>query len=460
MSLIRETKLNPVPIQTGYGVPTHISPAGSFYFDFNTGIEYQNKNGVSNWVEFFDAANTSLTGGTGVSVTGVTWSPNNLSLLQSNGSQIDTTISAFTAFNYADGNQQIGRVLTSDANGNATWQTPYLGTSLSYFFNNLSAGTSTYYQAKTDPQIGPLQTITNLNVVNNQLLAAFISDVNNPGITFIPHGIVELHIHAANTNSGKATELYFQFYKRTTGGTETLLGTSNITPTLGVVQSSYSTDLYLNDITLNITDRVVVKVYANVSGTGTAPNINLYTADNTLSRIEVPTPAVNISNYVPYTGATTDVNLGLYALIGTTISATTYQNLPIDVFVTGGTYDTGISTITFTNNTGGTFNVTGITATGGGGGAFTGGTVTGATNFTNGLTANTMSATTYQGLPVYQRLNDNDIINFFNYCGIALSGTSQGSPTWQISRINWSSATPTTAYAIGAWTGRTSLIYT
>jgi hypothetical protein len=65
-----------------------------------------------------------------------------------------------------------------------------------------------------------------------------------------------------------------------------------------------------------------------------------------------------------------------------------------DTYVTGGTYNSGTSVITFTNNTGGTFNVTGITATAGGGGSFTGGTVSGATTFTNGLTANTISATT------------------------------------------------------------------
>jgi len=63
-----------------------------------------------------------------------------------------------------------------------------------------------------------------------------------------------------------------------------------------------------------------------------------------------------------------------------------------DTFVTGGTYDTGSSSITFTNNSGGTFNVTGITSSGGG--SFTGGTVSGATEFTGGLTANTISATT------------------------------------------------------------------
>jgi hypothetical protein len=44
------------------------------------------------------------------------------------------------------------------------------------------------------------------------------------------------------------------------------------------------------------------------------------------------------------------------------MSATTYQNLPTDVRVTGGTYNSG--TTVFTNNTGGTFSVSGF-STGG-----------------------------------------------------------------------------------------------
>jgi hypothetical protein len=47
-------------------------------------------------------------------------------------------------------------------------------------------------------------------------------------------------------------------------------------------------------------------------------------------------------------------------LTANTISATTYVNLPIDIRVTGGTYSSSAETVTFTNNTGGTFNVTGI----------------------------------------------------------------------------------------------------
>ena len=69
-----------------------------------------------------------------------------------------------------------------------------------------------------------------------------------------------------------------------------------------------------------------------------------------------------------------------------------------DVRVTGGTYSAG--TITFTNNTGGTFNVTGLTtgSTSTVSGNFlplSGGTVTGGTVFTSGVTANTISQTSY-----------------------------------------------------------------
>ena len=57
-----------------------------------------------------------------------------------------------------------------------------------------------------------------------------------------------------------------------------------------------------------------------------------------------------------------------------TISATTYQNLPTDIRVTGGTYSAG--TTTFTNNTGGTFSITGFS---------TGYTYSQTNNYTSGI---------------------------------------------------------------------------
>jgi hypothetical protein len=97
-------------------------------------------------------------------------------------------------------------------------------------------------------------------------------------------------------------------------------------------------------------------------------------------------------DYLPLSGGTVTGNtIFTSGLTATTISATTYLNLPTDIRVTGGTYSNG--TTTFTNNTGGTFTVTGFTT------PFTGGTVTGATNFTGGVSATTISATTYLNLP-------------------------------------------------------------
>jgi len=85
------------------------------------------------------------------------------------------------------------------------------------------------------------------------------------------------------------------------------------------------------------------------------------------------------------TGSTTFTN----GLSANTISATTYQNLPVSGLTAGSNINISGSNGNFT------ISVTGVT-----GGTFTGGTVTGPTTFTSGLSANTISATTYQNLPI------------------------------------------------------------
>jgi hypothetical protein len=172
-------------------------------------------------------------------------------------------------------------------------------------------------------------------------------------------------------------------------------------------------------------------------------------------------------------GATNFTN----GLTATTISATTYQNLPTDIRTTGGTYSN--NTFTFTNNTGGTYSVlfntvTGLTAntlnvTGntllsgltastisattyqnlpdnitGKYLPLSGGTVTGGTVFNSGLTANTISATTYQNLPTDIRVTGGTYTNgtatFRNNTGgtFDVSGFSIGGGGGQIFYLNLS----------------------
>jgi hypothetical protein len=113
----------------------------------------------------------------------------------------------------------------------------------------------------------------------------------------------------------------------------------------------------------------------------------------------IQTIQTDVSNKLDKSGGTvtggTQFTGGLTA---NTISATTYQNLPVSG-LTGGdnisvTGSNGNFTISFTGTTGSNF---------------TGGTVSGATIFTDGLTANTISATTYQNLPVSAVTNGDGI---------------------------------------------------
>ena len=135
-----------------------------------------------------------------------------------------------------------------------------------------------------------------------------------------------------------------------------------------------------------------------------------------------PVSGSSSGNYLSLSGGTvTGGTIFTDGLTANTISATTYQNLPVSG-VTGGT---GISasssnglvtivntlpdqTVTITGGTNisvnGTYPNFGINFTGSTGASgdylpLSGGTVSGATNFTDGLTANTISATTYLNLP-------------------------------------------------------------
>ena len=152
-----------------------------------------------------------------------------------------------------------------------------------------------------------------------------------------------------------------------------------------------------------------------------------------------------------YTGASNTTSTAWFTLsAGTNVTLAQSANVSggtltissKDTFVTGGTYSSGSAT--FTNNTGGTFTVTGF-STGGSSTAFTGGTVTGATNFTNGLTANTISAATYYNLPLS--------ISADTYWVSGASGTNSikaVNATGLISNGNYSVAIGNAAKAYGA----------
>jgi hypothetical protein len=121
-----------------------------------------------------------------------------------------------------------------------------------------------------------------------------------------------------------------------------------------------------------LTDGTGYAYWGPVSGASPSSGVTSITVGNGLSA-NSSTGAVTIvftgstsGDYLPLSGGTvTGGTIFQSGLTANTISATTYQNLPTDVYVTGGTYTNG--EITFLNNTGGTFTVTGLPIGGPGG---------------------------------------------------------------------------------------------
>ena len=291
-------------------------------------------------------------------------------------------------------------------------------------------------------------------VNNNQVLIGKYA-TEQLGRTVVDPGIWEFNTYASvDIPSTGLTQIIVNTYLLTTGGSETFLfsaATENITTTAATV---YTISVVEPQYSCNTTDYLVVNYSASTTNNFNT-TVTLYHG-GILNYSHIHTPFVTLHNDLAgiqggfsnehYHLSKNEVDLlttgldassihnhdSLYLGLGggtvsgatnftnglttTTFSATTYQNLPTDIRVTGATYSN--NTFTYTNNTGGTFNVlfntvTGLTVNGNL-------IVTGNTSL-QGLTATTISATTYQNLPTDIRVTggtkSGSVITFTNNTG-------------------------------------------
>jgi hypothetical protein len=158
----------------------------------------------------------------------------------------------------------------------------------SYFYYITASDIGGYYQMKNAPSSGAAQSITASNLAAGEhVVAAFATNAGYPNKSFFPIGWTRAHFHAAKTGGGSVV-LRFDTYKRTSGGVETLIGSSDpIVSDLTGTITPYNLEQYNQAIvTMNTKDRIVTKIVAIVSS-GT-PSVSVYFEDAYLSRTDFP----------------------------------------------------------------------------------------------------------------------------------------------------------------------------
>ncbi len=261
-------------------------------------------------------------------------------LIVFNGNTLASIISATTY--YGDGSNLTG-ISTQDTY--VTGGTYNENNGVATFTNNTGGTFSVtgFYTGATDIYITAVTFTNNLLTLFRNDGVSFGANINNFTSLNVNGPVSATTFYGDGSNlTGISTQDTF-----VTGGTY-LNGTSIFTNNTG---GTFSVTGFYTGYTLTvsaITDTLgYIPLSADTFVTGGTYNNGIAEFINNTGG------TFNISGFTtPFTGGTVD------ALIANTISATTYYNLPLDVFVTGGTYSAG--TAVFVNNTGSTFSVSGF----------------------------------------------------------------------------------------------------
>jgi len=231
--------------------------------------------GVSKKITLSQIANLFATSGTVTSVA-VTETGNALTIT---GSPITTagTINigfAGAATQYVRGDGQLSDFPTSTGGGS----------SVSYYLNSsVSQGTLggvAYRQFSKTPIAGAG---TDISVSSNGYIASYITDANDPALLEVPAGNFNCELYFSVNSNNHNPYVYAEVYKYD-GTTFTLLGSSQSVPeylTSGTTLSPYYFAVPVTATVLTITDRIAIRIYANVDGR----TVTLHTENSHLCQV-------------------------------------------------------------------------------------------------------------------------------------------------------------------------------
>jgi hypothetical protein len=342
----------------------------------------------------------------------------------------------------AAGDAQAGKFLSADG----TWEVFPVSGELVSFFTGDTSDIGGYLTMTSLPPTGPEVYVTDSSPATGSIIQSFATVPLNPGVSFIPNGVVSVTVHAYKTGGTKNAQLYSEIYKRTGLGVETLIATTNNSVLLGTIEVNLtSMNTIIPDTFLSPTDRIVVKIREFLSGSGSNPSsITIGFAGVTAARAAAPgttVPAItqltgdvlavgpgNVAATVAFVGGSSAANIHSAELAA---NAATSLNTPSTIVLRGasGEFAAGLITATFSGNL--TGNVVGnVTGSASNNVLKAGDTMTGALLITAAGTGLNVSNNALIG----GTLNVTSTITASNF-----SGTSSGTNTGDVTATNTNS---------------------
>ena len=205
-------------------------------------------------------------------------------------------------------------------------------------FANVVSDISTYFVADQldDFTSNTTHLITTTISQTPTLLGTFATRPQHPSLTVLPTGAAVITFETQKTSGNKAYNCYAELYKRTSANIETLLATTDVTSSSTLNSSIQQRGYYsfLSPITLDVNDRIVIRVYGQLLVSGT-DDLQLRIDDNTNSGFELPTLPASINAFIPYTNAQANIDVRPYNITANQFTGN---------FAGNGTLITGLTT--------------------------------------------------------------------------------------------------------------------
>lgn len=193
-----------------------------------------------------------------------------------------------------------------------------------FFFEDENDPIIAGYKVMDNPaQLLAVAYVTESTIVDTQIIQEWITDIGLPNVTFIPNGVWVVHMNAYKTGGTKDVRIYNDIYKRDLAGTETLLGTTANSIALTGVEVPLTFNIYIPDVVLLETDRIVTKTRIRLIGGGSNPtSVTIGYSGTTAARLSIPVQALDLTSITLALATKVDENV---AIVGATKTKITYD---------------------------------------------------------------------------------------------------------------------------------------